>query len=150
MQKCSCCGRDNDDSQSRCAGCGTPFGELPTTFEQRVSIYLAVGGLAQLLSRALLDTGKDAGSMLAGITLLVVGAGVIVYGCRRYAANKGYHKSLGWLGLLSCVGIITLVLLPNRRKGTLEFDQDAAPKPTNESQSSQTDRNLPDQVQTHN
>ena len=45
--------------------------------------------------------------MLAGAILLIIGLGY-------YAKAKGYSAVLGLLGLLSCVGVLILAVLPDR------------------------------------
>ena len=34
----------------------------------------------------------------------------------NYAAGKGHSKLLGLLGLLSCIGLLILIFLPDRHK----------------------------------
>ena len=49
--------------------------------------------------------------------LLAAGAGLFIWGCVNYAAGKGHSKWLAALGLFSCLGLLILVLLPDKRKG---------------------------------
>ena len=39
---------------------------------------------------------------------------MFTWGCINYAQGKGYPGALGLLGLLSCIGLIILVCLPDR------------------------------------
>jgi hypothetical protein len=41
--------------------------------------------------------------------MFIGGAALLLVASRAYAARKGHHPSLGWLGLLSVVGLILLV-----------------------------------------
>ena len=45
--------------------------------------------------------------LLAGTILFVVGVGC-------YARAKGYRGTLGFLGFLSCVGLLIVALLPDK------------------------------------
>ena len=58
----------------------------------------------------------DALSVL-GDALSVVGFGLFTWGCVNYAQGKGYSPWLGLLGLLSGIGLIVLVILPDKYKG---------------------------------
>ena len=53
---------------------------------------------------------------LVGRTLSLVGLLFFIWGCMNYAEGKGYSKWLGLLGLLSCIGLIVLVILPDNNK----------------------------------
>jgi hypothetical protein len=39
-----------------------------------------------------------------------------IWGCCCYAMYKGYHAALGLLGFLSCIGVLVLWILPNKRE----------------------------------
>jgi len=51
-----------------------------------------------------------------GPLLTLVGAVLFIWGCINYAEGKGYSKWLGLLGLLSCIGLVVLVVLPDKNK----------------------------------
>ena len=55
-------------------------------------------------------------SPLIGWLIAAVGAVLFIMGCCYYAQGKGYHGAVGLLGLLSCVGLIVLVVLPDKHK----------------------------------
>jgi hypothetical protein len=63
------------------------------------------GGTAPPDSLLLLAAGS-----LVGTLLLIIGLGF-------YAKAKGYSAVLGLLGLLSCLGLLVLALLPDKTKG---------------------------------
>lgn len=42
----------------------------------------------------------------------------LLFGARMYAEGKGYHGAVGYLGLLGFAGIIVMLFLPDKRKGT--------------------------------
>ena len=47
--------------------------------------------------------------MIGGSIMLIVGLGY-------YAKGKGYSSVLGLLGLLSCIGLLILAILPDKTK----------------------------------
>jgi len=47
----------------------------------------------------------------------LVGALLLFIGLEFYAKAKGYSAVLGLLGLLSCIGLIILAVLPDKTKG---------------------------------
>ena len=53
---------------------------------------------------------------MVGAIIALVGAVFFIWGCMNYAVGKGYSKFLGLLGLLSCIGLVVLVLLPDKNK----------------------------------
>jgi hypothetical protein len=50
------------------------------------------------------------------LPFLIVGAVLFIWGCWSFAVGKGYHAAWGLLGLLSIIGLIILVLFPDRNK----------------------------------
>lgn len=72
---------------------------------------------------ASLDSGVGAALLLASR----FGAlGLWIPGCMAYAESKAYSKWVGLLGLLTIIGLIILVVLPDKWK-----NQDQAASPTN-------------------
>jgi len=53
---------------------------------------------------------------LAGTIVMLVGVVFFIWGCMNYAVGKGYSQFLGLLGLFSCIGLLILVLLPDKNK----------------------------------
>ena len=51
-----------------------------------------------------------------GYVISLVGTVLVIAGLCFYARGKGYPMVLGVLGLLSCVGLVILGLLPDKRK----------------------------------
>jgi hypothetical protein len=48
----------------------------------------------------------------------IAGNVLLIAGLSYYAKAKGYSAALGLLGLLSCVGLLILAILPDTTKGT--------------------------------
>uniref|UniRef100_A0A7C4QSE0 Uncharacterized protein n=1 Tax=Schlesneria paludicola TaxID=360056 RepID=A0A7C4QSE0_9PLAN len=79
------------------------------------NIGVGVGIVLQILGR-ILQTQGDA-MAIGGLLMMLVGAGFFIWGCINYCEGKGYPGALGLLGLLSCLGLLELVLLPDKHKG---------------------------------
>jgi hypothetical protein len=83
----------------------------------KTNIGVGIGIILQILGRVLAAAGgRDSGGEIIGLILLLVGLGFFVWGCLNYSEGKGYSKWLGLLGLLSCIGLVILVLLPDKHK----------------------------------
>jgi hypothetical protein len=80
----------------------------------KTNIGVGLGIVLQIVGRALANSG-DTGLMLGAIVALV-GAVFFIWGCMNYAEGKGHSKWLGLLGLLSCIGLLILVFMPDRHK----------------------------------
>lgn len=52
----------------------------------------------------------------ANMLLYVAGWAAFIWGCTEYARGKGHSPWFGLLGLLSILGLIVLVLMPDRHK----------------------------------
>ena len=48
--------------------------------------------------------------------LFLAGVVFFIWGCINYAVGKGHSKVMGLLGILSCIGLVILVLLPDKNK----------------------------------
>lgn len=59
---------------------------------------------------------RTQGTTLLGPILALIGSVFFIWGCMNYAAGKGHSQWLGLLGLLSCLGLLILVLLPDHHK----------------------------------
>jgi len=80
----------------------------------KTNIGVGLGFLLEILGR-FLYTSSTAGSIF-GLILMLVGVVLFIWGCMNYAVGKGHSKWLGLLGLLSCIGLIILVFLPDHHK----------------------------------
>jgi len=79
---------------------------------EQLNVGIWLGLILQLVGRFVTNLGPDAG--LFGLAIIFLGAVIFVWGCMRIAAEKGYSKWLGLLGLLSCIGLLILLVLPER------------------------------------
>ncbi len=85
---------------------------------------LILGFLTVFAGNLMLDelVLKEVSPYLARVVWLL-GVGIWIYGCMLYVQKKGYHKVFGLLGstivlpsALPLVGLVALVILPNRNK----------------------------------
>ena len=62
--------------------------------------------------------GGELNAALFWTTLVVqvIGSIMLIVGLAYYAKAKGYHGALGFLGVLSCIGLVILAVLPDRAK----------------------------------
>ena len=74
------------------------------------NIGVGLGFLLEILGRLVF------GGSWIGLVLILVGAVLFIWGCMNYAVGKGHSKWLGLLGLLSSIGLIILVILPDHHK----------------------------------
>ena len=82
-------------------------------YKTKTNIGIGLGILLQLLGRFVT---RNEATALIGLMLAIVGLVFFIWGCMNYAAGKGHSKWLGLLGLLSCIGLLILVFLPDRHK----------------------------------
>jgi hypothetical protein len=89
----------------------------------RKSLLLGLPGLGlQIVCYALINITASGGApgLLSFLPLLqlgvVAGLVLLVIGLCYYAKSKGYNALFGLLGLLSCLGLIILAVLPDKTK----------------------------------
>ena len=87
--------------------------------QTRASIFCGAGLLLQVVTNVVLRSARSAGSPGTGIIAVSGIVGIIALVCwfiglSAYAESKGYSKWLSLLGLLSCCGLVIMVLLPNK------------------------------------
>jgi TRAP-type C4-dicarboxylate transport system permease small subunit len=77
------------------------------------NIGIGVGIILQIAGNVL---SRSDSMGLVGVLIAFVGLGFFIWGCMNYAMGKGHSKWLGLLGLLSCLGLIVLIILPDHHK----------------------------------
>jgi hypothetical protein len=83
-------------------------------YKRKTNIGVGLGMGLQIASRAL--TPQGGGLAPLAIVLVVGGIILFIWGCMSYAKGKGYNGAWGLLGLLSIIGLIILVLMPDKHK----------------------------------
>ena len=115
---CENCGTKIEKDAQFCQNCGTTLGEIKQAKpidEESVKKHKSnsnVGvGVGLLVSAIGGSMESDFGGVLA-----ILGYGMFIWGCVEYAEYKGYGWKTGLLGILSILGLIILVCLPNKNK----------------------------------
>ena len=91
--------------------------------KRKTNIGVGIGLVLQIIARFVVrenergDPTGPVGLVVLGLILGVTGFAFFIWGCMNYAEGKGHSKHLGWLGLLSCLGLIIMICLPDRHKG---------------------------------
>lgn len=67
-----------------------------------------------------IQMGGQAVGGLAGTAVSIVGTIMLVAGLCFYARGKGYPAILGVVGILSCIGLLILAVLPDKRRDASE------------------------------
>ena len=83
-------------------------------YKSKTNIGIAIGLILEIVGNVIRMQMPNLA--LVGAIIALVGAVFFIWGCMNYAVGKGYSKFLGLLGLLSCIGLVVLVLLPDKNK----------------------------------
>ena len=81
-------------------------------YKKQTNIGVGIGFLLSVAGRVLEKQQPSLGILSLG--LLVLSAGLVVWGCSGYAKGKGYSGYWGALGVFSLIGFIILALFPDR------------------------------------
>lgn len=81
------------------------------------ALGIALGLLVQIAGAAIPPMATKSPAIPAFVVILV-GMGIFVYGCYCLMKMKGQHGALALLGLLGCFGLVILLVLPNKHKGS--------------------------------
>ena len=82
-------------------------------YTRNTNIGVGAGLVLHALGWWLITHAGPAGALL-GPALALAGYAFFIWGCCNYAMGKGYPWPVGLLGLLSCIGLVILVVLPRR------------------------------------
>jgi uncharacterized membrane protein len=86
-------------------------------YKRKTNIGVGIGLVLQIIGNVLAGPGDAIGrAPLIGFFLLLIGLGFFIWGCMSYSKGKGHHPAWGLLGLLSIIGLIVLVLFPDKYK----------------------------------
>ena len=83
-------------------------------YKSKTNIGIAIGLILEIVGNVIRMQMPNLA--LVGAIIALVGAVFFIWGCMNYAVGKGYSQFLGLLGLFSCIGLIVLVLLPDKNK----------------------------------
>jgi hypothetical protein len=87
-------------------------------YRNKTNIGVGIGLVVSIVGRILMASGEPAVALL-GLLVALAGTVVFIWGCWHYAMGKGYHGAWGLLGLLSFIGLIILVLFPDRHRAAM-------------------------------
>lgn len=86
---------------------------------KRIAIYLVVGAILEIVGQTLFTLSDEQGKKYCGIAMLV-GLLFVIKSSKWYAMSKGYKQAYGYLALLNGIGLLALLLLPQRDRTTIE------------------------------
>ena len=79
-----------------------------------VSFFVYILGIG-LIAAIFLPNLPDLANLL-GLVLKFSCLGTFIWGCVELAKAKGYHPAWGALGILTLLGLLILIILPNKNK----------------------------------
>jgi len=83
-------------------------------YKSKTWTFVVSGLVLEIIGGVLAKAGFLGG--LLGAPLGALGAVLLIMGCCFYAKAKGYAWWFGLLGLLSCIGLLVLYVLPDQHK----------------------------------
>lgn len=83
-------------------------------YKTKTNIGIGCGLLIQFIGKVIVGAMPD--NSFIGLILIIVGFIMFIWGCGCYAVGKGYSQFLGILGILSCLGLVILAVLPDKHK----------------------------------
>lgn len=86
--------------------------EMLAEKKTNTNIGVGIGIVLQIVANVMVQNAGTVDVISGGLGL--VGLGFFIWGCFNYAQGKGYPALVGLLGILSCCGLIILVLLPDK------------------------------------
>jgi hypothetical protein len=84
-------------------------------FKRKTNWGVGLGLLMQLAGKVL-QSSDESGLVEIGEILAIFGFVPLIWGCVQYAKGKGLSPYFGALGLFWIVGLVVLVLLPDKHK----------------------------------
>jgi len=80
---------------------------------RNAGIPFIIGGYVLMFIGNIAMRSGDAG-VLFGFLFWIVGLLVNIGGCMKYAEEKGHSKWMGLVGIFACVGLLILLMMPDR------------------------------------
>jgi hypothetical protein len=99
--------------------------------QRSANIFILSGIGVTILSIAALASGDDLGTVALFLVGRLIGVGLWVVGCMKYALSKGYSQWLGLLGLAALIGLIVLAVLPDKWSESAPPRSSVPDSPTN-------------------
>jgi hypothetical protein len=83
-------------------------------YKSKTINFVVLGLVLQVIGGAVAKAGFL--GWLLGAPVALLGSVLLILGCCFYAKAKGYAWWFGLLGLLSCIGLVVLYVLPDQHK----------------------------------
>ena len=83
-------------------------------------VYAVPGIVLQIVGHVVSQGAKEPASLLLGVAILLIGTALLMVGIAYYAKSRGRSPVWCLMGLLSCIGLIVLLLLKDRAVETEE------------------------------
>jgi uncharacterized membrane protein YhhN len=84
-------------------------------YKTKTNIGVGLGLALQMVGNVIANSSEQA-DLILGLVAMLAGVAVFIWGCMSYARGKGQSPYLGVLGLLSILGLVILVVLPDKHK----------------------------------
>jgi hypothetical protein len=95
----------------------SPFNmDAKKQLQKSSNIKIAIGFVGQFSRLLIIGDPDNLALTLFTIFLLVVFTAVFVWGCCDYIRSKGYAWGYGFLGLVGCIGLVILIMMPDKWK----------------------------------
>ena len=79
-------------------------------YKSKTNLYIGIGLVLQIAQMVFF------GDSLLGLLSVLVGWVLFIIGCCCYSKGKGHSAAWGLLGLLSLIGLVLLVMFPDKNK----------------------------------
>ena len=86
----------------------------PPDYSARGYVGVILGFIVQVIARLIASISHE--GVVIGAAIFLGGTALFVWGCMNFAMAKGYSRWVGSVGLLSCIGIVILILLPDNSR----------------------------------
>lgn len=80
----------------------------------KTNIGVGIGIVIQIARYILVSHGYLSPNL--GLIVGIIALAFFTWGCMNYAEGKGHSKWFGLFGLLSCIGLVILIFMPDHHK----------------------------------
>jgi Tfp pilus assembly major pilin PilA len=94
---------------------GAPVQPASSNLGRNAAIGIIIGIVLTLAGRVMTAGGHDYVGI--GVILSLVGFAVFLWGCYCLVKKKGYHWAWTLFGILGCIGLLVLLLIPDKVTG---------------------------------
>jgi hypothetical protein len=92
---------------------------MRTELTAKAYVGIILGFIVHVIAGAIAQTSKE--GQVIGLVIGIGALALFVWGCMNLALAKGYSKWVGLLGILTCIGFIILILMPDRSRRLRRF-----------------------------